>query len=129
MDKTLVAAEEFTAGKHGIYYVSPSFSIQFKNDSIEARPMPTFKKLDKAMADEEIESELKPGVATLGDLIAFLDNASEECKDGDWNLFYFPGCVVFAFWIAGRGWYVYAYLRDDRRWLSGSRVVSPATDA
>jgi hypothetical protein len=80
------------------------------------------------MTDAEIESELKPGICELGDVLAFLKNASEECKDGYWNLFYFPAFVVGVGWGAGfGGWGVSAWDRGDGDWSDAYRVFSPAT--
>lgn len=122
------ASEEFVVGKHKIGWLY-TFD-QFKDETFGKRPLPTFQKLPRNMTDAEIESELKVGICTLGDVLEFLDNAPEECKDGYANLFYLPSCVVFVRWRAdNRGWLVNTWDRDDYRWGAGGRVFSPATDA
>ena len=80
------------------------------------------------MKDAEIESELKPGLCILGDVLAFLKNPPEGAKDGNWNLFYTASCVVRVYWYSfAGGWDVYAWERDGSVWDGGSRVFSPAT--
>lgn len=126
MKKKAKASEEFVVGKHNIGWLY-NFE-QFKDDTFKTRPMPTFQKLSRSMTDAEIESELKPGISTLGDVLTFLDEAPEEYRDGYANLFYLPSCVVDVNWHAGdRGWLVGTWLRGDDRWGAGARVRSPAT--
>lgn len=96
--------------------------------TFKIHPMPTFQKLSRAMTDAEVEKELKPGLCELGDVLAFLDDAPKECKDGYWNFFYFPSCVVCVFWVSGlQEWYVDTWRRGGLGWVAGSRVLSPAT--
>ncbi len=122
------ASEEFAVGKHGIGYVSSDFKEKFSSVEFAERAMPTFQKLGKNMKDAAIESELKPGICELGDVLAFIDNAPQECKDGYSNIFYFPACVVSVRWSADfAGWYVLTWYRGDGAWSAGSRVFSPAT--
>lgn len=122
------SSTEFVKGKHGIGWVSSDFANRFKDVFFEERPMPTFQKLPRAMSDATIESELKPGLCELGDVLAFLENAPEECKDGNWNLFYFSAFVVNVYWFAGIGeWFVSTWYRDDDEWFADDRVFSPAT--
>lgn len=124
--KTYKAAEEFVIGKHSIGWV---FNFeQFKDTSFESRKLGTFQKFEKRMPDALIENQLSPGICELGDVLAFIENAPEECRDGWYNLFYLKSCVVRVFWYAGHGeWHVSAWQRDDGDWLAGARVFSPAT--
>lgn len=118
--------EEFVTGKHGIGWMSSRFQESFKDAEFVSVFTPTFQKLPRYMTDVQIESELKPGICTLGDVLAFLDNAPEECKDGYWNLFYFPSFVVRVYWY-GSYWGVVTWYRGEDDWYSGDRVFSPAT--
>jgi hypothetical protein len=122
------SSEEFAVGKHSIGYVSSDFKSKFGSTEFDERPMPTFQKLGRSMKDAAIESELKPGTCELGDVLAFMDNAPQECKDGYANLFYFPACVVCVRWGADyAAWYVDTWDRRGREWSAGCRVFSPAT--
>ena len=118
--------EEFVIGKNGIGWMSSTFTTAFKDAQFVSVFTPTYQKLPRSMNDAAIESELKPGICTLGDVVAFLDNARDECKDGLANLFYFPSFVVRVRWD-GSDWSVDAWARDGDDWLSGCRVFSPAT--
>lgn len=128
--KTLKASKEFVVGKNNIGYISSSFEQKFEDKEFqEVTGTPKFQKLPRAMNDGEIESELKPGICSLGDVLAFIKNPPEESKDGDWNLFYFPDFVVCVSWLSGgRYWFVDAWQRGGSGWLEGTRVFSPATD-
>ena len=130
MKNTLKASSEFVLGKYEIGYVSSSFEERFGDKEFEeVKGTLKYQKLPRTMNDEEIERDLKPGICSLGDVLAFLENPPEESKDGYWNLFYFPDCVVYVFWLSGfRYWYVCAWLRGDDRWCGDGRVFSPATD-
>lgn len=90
--------------------------------------MPTAQVLPRNMIDAQIESELKPGYCTLGDVLAFLEEAPKKYKDGNWNLFYTPAFVVSVRWN-GDEWRVSAWGRDGRGWDADSRVFSPATNS
>lgn len=121
------ASEEFIIGKHGIGYIYSDFLSRVGDAKFElTEKVPTSQKLPRDMNDTAIESELKPGYCTLGDVVAFMDNAPEECKDGYANLFYLPQCVVFVRWF-GDGWFVGAWQRGGSAWHAGGRVFSPAT--
>ena len=122
------ASTEFQVGKHNIGWVSSDFKERFKDTTFKARPKgkyPTYQKLPRSMNDAEIESELNPGLCELGDIVAFMDNPPQECKDGYWNLFYTPGWVVVVRWRVGE-WVVGTWPRDDRSWRADDRVFSPA---
>jgi len=122
------ASEEFVEGKHGIGFVGSYFKEKCGSDSFEmAATMPTFRALLRSMSDYQIEAELKPSISTLGDIVAFLDAAPQECKDGYANIFYLSSCVVGVDWSDG-GWYVSAYGRYGGGWDRGDRVFSPASD-
>lgn len=125
----LKASEEFVVGKHKIGYVSNDFKKYVESIEFEQGDKPTFQKLGKNMSDAQIESELKPGICTLSDVLAFTENAPEECKDGYFNLFYFEAFVVSVRWRSvDSEWRVGAWRRDGSGgWSGGSRVFSPAT--
>jgi hypothetical protein len=123
-------SQEFAVGNHKIGYVSDTFSAHFAGQEFEAKPMPKFQKLPRRMTDAEIESELKPGMCEPGDILAFMENAPEECKDGNWNLFYTPAFVVFVLWFDFSGeWRVDAWGRGGDGWGAIDRVFSPATES
>lgn len=124
--KTFKVSEEFVVGKHEIGYVGNDFKSNFGNDSFEERALGKFQKLPRSMSDEEIESELKPGICTLGDVLAFLKNPPEGSKDGNYNLFSSPSFVVLVHWF-GDDWRVSTWGRGDGTWIAGDRVFSPAT--
>lgn len=122
------ASTEFKIGKHNIGYVNSTFVSYFKDASFDKQPAPTFQKLLRSMTDVEIELELSPGFCALGDIIAFLDNAPEETKDGWANLFYMEPFVVHVYWHSGsRRWGVSSWDRNDDDWYDGGRVFAPAT--
>lgn len=124
----LKASEEFVVGKHKIGYVSSDFKKYVDSIEFEVGSMPKFQKSGKNMKDAEIESELKPGICTLSDVLALIDNAPEECKDGWSNIFYFGAFVVYVGWRADDArWLVDAWYRGGYEWDAGSRVFSPAT--
>lgn len=121
------AKKEIKEGKHGIGYVSSSFESRFYDKEFDSvKTPPSFQKLPRNMTDAQIESELKPGFCTLGDVLAVIQSDNAEFKDGNWNLFYFEACVVVVGW-RGSYWDVLAFDRDDRAWAAGRRVFSPAT--
>lgn len=125
----LKASEEFVVGKHNIGYVSSDFKSEFKDTEFELSATPTFQKLPRAMNDVVIESELKPGLCTVGDILAFIDNPPEGTKDDYSNLFYTKSFVVGVYWGSGSGmWSVHAYRRDGYEWGSDGRVFSPVTE-
>jgi hypothetical protein len=118
---------EFKVGKHGIGYVSSSFISRIKVEEFEpVSAPPRAIVLPRNMTDEKIESELKPGISTLGDVLAVLTSENLEYRDGRLNLFYTPSCVVSVYWD-GDGWRVYGWARDGYEWDGGYRVFSPAT--
>lgn len=121
-------SDEFKVGNHSIGYISSDFKKLFGNIEFEPRELPTFQKLPHPMSDAEIENELKPGFCEIGDVLAFIENAPAECKDGYANLFYTESCVVGVRWDRFHGgWSVGTWSRDGVRWSADSRVFSPAT--
>lgn len=121
--------DEFKIGNHNIGWMSDRFKEYFKEQTtVDKAPTPTFQKLPRSMKDIEIEYELKPGYSGLKDILAFLDNAPQECKDGNWNLFYTPSSVVNVYW-SGDDWYLSTWDRDDYAWYGDERVFSPATES
>lgn len=123
-------SEEFMVGKHGIGYIYEDkwFSMLQEQPLGDPVQLGSYQTLPRSMRDSEIESELKPGICTTADVLAFLDNAPEECKDGYANLFYFPAFVVVVVWrSSGRGWRVDAWERVGNSWHGSPRVFSPAT--
>lgn len=128
MKKTYKVSEEFQIGKHQIGWLY-NFE-QFKDETFKPRPILAYQKLTGPMTDGRIETELKPGICEFGDVIAFLDNAPDECKDGYANFFYAASCVVGVDWCGGgRRWSVGAWERGGSEWGAGDRVFSPATDS
>lgn len=128
MNTTLKASEAFKVGKHDIGYVSSGFMERFGTAEFAPRTLGTFQILSRYMTDKEIETELKPGLCELGDVLAFLENPPESSKNGYFNLFYLSSCVVYVHWLAGgREWRVSAWERDGYGWFAGSQVFSPAT--
>lgn len=127
--KNLTASEVFAEGKYQIGYVSPYFKECFyKSFFEEVKSAPTWQTLSRTMSDAEIESTLKPGNCTLGDVLSIIESTDPAYKDGNWNLFYMPTCVVSVYWNAGYGaWNVDAWQRDVDVWDAGGRVFSPAT--
>lgn len=105
-------------------WVSRSFTDKFGNKDIKpAKTVPAFKTLTKNMYDSEIKSELGAEECTLEDVAAFLKNPPEGTKDGNWNLFYVAGCVVYVRWDSDdRKWYVFTWELDDDDWLAGDRA-------
>lgn len=120
--------EEFVVGKYSIGYVDSDFLPRMGDAEFSEKQMPTFQKLGKRMTDAEIEAELKPGFCDLGDVLAFIKNAPEECKDGWANLFYFPSFVVDVR-FPGSYWYVDSFYRRDDHWFASARVFSPAKNS
>lgn len=120
--------KEFAVGKHNIGWIDSDLKKRFSDVEFKAKELPTFQKLPRTMTDAQIESELQPGVCELGDVLAFLDGAPEETKDGYWNLFYFTDVVVDVGWDSSdRRWRVDAWHRDGSEWDGDDRVFSPAT--
>ncbi len=122
----LEALDEFQVGKHGIGWVDSDFKTRFGGQKFAPKALGSFQKLPRYMTDAEIESELKPGLCDLGDVLAFLKNPPEEAKDGYSNIFYTPAFVVHVGWD-GSHWDVNAWQRDGYGWRGGYRVFSPAT--
>lgn len=121
-------SNEFKVGEHGIGYVSNDFTKRFAEQNFEESAVPPRAiTLPRHMTDTQIESELKPGYCTLGDVLAVIESGEEKYKDGNWNLFYFEACVVGVYWRSfDGGWVVSAWDRDGHGWSAGNRVFSPA---
>lgn len=126
----LKASEEFVVGKHSIGWVDSDFRNAFYEKSFSPSTLGKFQKLGKYMANaDEIERELKPGKCSLGDVLAFLQNPPEGCKDGWANLFLIGDRVVSVRWGSDDGgWGVDAWCRDGV-WSGGGRVFSPGLDS
>lgn len=122
----MIPSQEFVVGKHNIGYVGSDFLSRMGDAEFQMKPVPTFQKLPRYMNDGEIESELKPGLCDLGDVLSFIENPPEGSKDGNWNLFYTPTFVVDVSWY-GDGWDVGTWSRDGLKWHTDYRVFSPAT--
>lgn len=120
------ASEQFKKGNNNIGYVDGTFSKHFGDQEFDQKAMPIFQKLPRSMNDAAIESELKHGLCELGDILAFIRNSPQECKDGYSNLFYFSAFVVFVSWGYSE-WSVRAGPRGGREWSDGDRVFSPET--
>lgn len=124
--KTYNSDKEFVVGSHNIGWVDSDFKTRFKDVQFEERKLGTFQKLPRNMTDKEIESELKPGICTLGDVFAFIENPPEGTKDSYSNIFYTESFVVGVIW-GGSLWGVRTWDRRELDWDAGTRVFSPAT--
>lgn len=131
--KTKIASKVFVKGQHNIGFVSSSFTEHFGEMEVEELGVVLQSQtLPRALNDKEIFKELGATECTLGDIIATLDAATDDMKDGKWNLFYVQGTsrVVGVIWSASvRVWSVSGWGRDGSAWGEGLRVFSPATDA
>lgn len=119
--------EEFQVGKNNIGYISSLFFShvpEYFEKVTEVRWSTTI--LSRTMTDTQIESELKPGTCTLGDVLAVIKSEDASFKDGYANIFYFPSCVVGVNW-GGVEWGVVDWGRGGGAWGAGSRVFSPAS--
>lgn len=124
----MTTSTEFVVGKHNIGYIDSDFHERIADVELEKRDVPAHQKLTRYMNDSEIESELKPGICDMSDVLAFLENPPEGTKDGYWNLFYTPTFVVSVDWHSrARHWDVGTWRRGDVGWRGGRRVFSPAT--
>lgn len=123
----LTISEEFTVGKHNIGYVNSRLFDRTPAQFEPVTALGSFQTLKESMTNTEIESDLKPGFCTLGDVLAFLYSTNETFRNGYSNLFYLEACVVRVYWDSyDRHWRVRAWERDDRGWDAGDRVFSPA---
>jgi len=125
----LKVSDEFVVGKRGIGWINSRFVETYGAETFDMGTLGRYQVLPRTMSDEAIESELKPGICTPSDLVAFLDGAPQECKDGKWNIFYFSGFVVSVGWRSRvGGWSVNVWCRDNV-WDGGPRVFSPGAGA
>jgi hypothetical protein len=125
-------SKEFVVGKHNIGWISSNFAAKVGISEFTLPKTPArVTTLTRDMSDTEIEKEITKGqYATLGDVLALLDSDEVTFKDGYWNLFHLPSCVVRVYWSSGyRKWRVRTWYRGDDAWDAGARVLSPATDA
>ena len=124
------ASDVFKVGINNIGWVDSDFTKEFGNVEItEGRILP-FQKLRRIIYDSEIISELKVQECTLGDVLATMQNATEDMKDGYSNIFYIsghPSHVVRVGW-RDSGWRVGTWPRGHY-WSAGLRVFSPANDS
>ncbi len=121
-------SEEFVAGKHNIGYVYESFKNKFYDEEIVPGKVLISQKLPRDMTDGEIFKEFKIEECSLGDILTTLDAATEEMKDGNWNIFYVGSHVVHVHWSSAcGGWHVGGWYRGDDMWFEGFRVFTPAT--
>jgi len=129
--KTTKAKNEFKKGKHGIGWVDSDFTDLYGEQDVKPGTVLPFKKLERYMTGDEIlgDKEVFQGECELGDILATLDTATDEMKDGYANLFYVKGSsrVVDVHWFVG-GWVVGGWPRGDG-WRAGRRVFSLATDS
>lgn len=126
------ASDVFKVGENKIGWVDSDFTREYGNDEMpEFGAVISFQKLTKSMKDSEIIKELGVQECTLGDVLATLNSATDDMKDGYANIFYIkghPSRVVRVGWSdVGGGWRVLTWRRDVRDWLDGIRVFSPAT--
>lgn len=120
---TKKTSDEFKTGVNAIGYIGSNFIKRFGDQSFEPVTVsPSSQVLTKNMSDASIESDLKPGLCTLGDVLAVIQ--SDEYRDGELNFFYFEECVVSVRWYSSE-WSVGAWGRDDHEWGAGDRVFSP----
>lgn len=120
---------EIKIGKYDVGWISSGFYEQLPL-VFEERKLGKFQTLERFMSDREVETKLTTGLCEVGDVVAFLKNPPEECKDGYSNLFYTSSCVVSVSWYAGtRKWDVDAWRRGVDEWYAGPRVFFPATDS
>lgn len=125
-------SDVFKVGENKIGWVDSSFTNEFGNDELNSGlVLPQSQKLTRPMNDSEIIKEFGIQECTLGDVLATLETATDDMKDGYANIFYIKGHssrVVRVSWYSGYGeWDVYVWLRVDNSWIAGSRVFSPAT--
>lgn len=126
------ASDVFKVGENKIGWVDSDFTREYGNDEMpEFGAVISFQKLTKSMKDSEIIKELGIQECTLGDVLATMNSATDDMKDGYANIFYVkghPSLVVVVYWRSDvREWSVLDWGRDDNSWGGGDRVFSPAT--
>lgn len=122
------AKDVFVVGSNKIGWVDNSFTKEFGDDEMTPGIVLKFQKLTKGMSDSEIISELKIQECTLGDVLATINGATDDMRDGYANIFYVKGHsrVVRVYWVDGE-WSVRVWDREAW-WRAGLRVFSPATE-
>ncbi len=123
--------EEFQVGKNNIGWINSDFTREYGEEEIIPGKNLVGQKLSRTMTDSEIISEFKVQECTLGDILATINAAPEDMKDGYSNIFYIkghPSRVVDVYWGDGE-WFVRVWNRGDGDWYEGDRVFTPATGA
>lgn len=125
------AKEVFKVGENKIGWVDSDFKKEYGDEEVSEGKVLTGQKLGKNMTCAEMIKEFDVQECTLGDVLATIQNATEDMKDGWSNLFFIkdhPSRVVVVTWSSGYGgWGVRDWSRGDRAWLEDNRVFSPAT--
>lgn len=138
--KNSIVPEEFFQDGKGLYVYS-SFTDRISSKARPVKEGTSYRlissKLVEYATDKQIESELPEKhifseddvCAILADLIEKQSNGEEGVldNDGNWNLFYTPTFVVYAYWYDDE-WFVDAWRRVSFDWDGDSRVFSPATE-
>lgn len=121
------AKHVFAKGVNNIGHVDSDFTKEYGEEEVNPGRVLVGKKLERFMTDREIISEFKVEEVTIGDVLATMNAAPDDIKDGYSNIFYVKGHsrVVDVYWRDGE-WHVRAWYRE-RGWLAGGRVFSPAT--
>lgn len=124
----------FKEGKNRIKWVSSNFSDWFGDTSFTPAKncKLDFRVLPRSMNDSEIFKEFGPEEVTLADVAYALEHAEEIGLLKNWksNIFYVKDKdsvprAVYAFWVAGNGWYVNAFeVSNPNAWWDGDRIFS-----
>lgn len=136
---TGIDPKEFYQNRKGLYVWSgfkdrivakaEAVKAEFRLRSFTLKEDANDAKIESALPEKHIFSE-SDAAAIVADLIEKQPNGEEGVllNDGNWNLFYTPGCVVLVHWSSFRGgWSVSAWGRDEDGWRAGERIFSPAT--
>lgn len=124
--------EVFIKDSHNIGWVDSDFTKEYGDEILKDQSQVlTFHKLTKSMNDSEIIKEFSIQECTLADVLATMNQATDDMKDGYANIFYIkghPSHVVSVRWSDDE-WCVFTWRRGGRTWSAGGRVFSPATEA